>query len=127
MNLTSKCWVLTDCPSNNQELHAVPVPRSPPGAPALCSSKEQQLPRPSTAVPAPNTHRFPSLEATGPGLSRSYQLCCLNTSRQRKEGPKTLQWRATPGQFQPPPPRSRHPRSEGDTVRSAVCAPAVLK
>lgn len=96
-----------------------------PGAPILCSSKEQQLPCPSTAVPAPNTHRFPSLEATGPGLSRSYQLCCLNTSRQRK-GKRPCSGELPLANFSSPP-HSRHPRSEGDTVRSAVCAPAVRK
>lgn len=99
MNLTSKCWVLTDCPSNNQELHAVPVPRSPNTV--LLQGAAAALPKhrcPSTQhppVPIPGGHRARSLQKLSAVLSEHLEA---------EEGQKTLQWRATPGQFQLPPP-----------------------
>lgn len=118
VSLTSKHRVPKHCPEHRAELCKVPVPPAAVGHPQHCVAPSV----PKRRHPAPNSS--PSLEATRPGCSGSYQLCHLDSSWQRKgQRPETLQWRASPGPIPPFPA----PATPGQRETCSMAAPAACE
>lgn len=123
------------CEPHLQVLGADRLPKQQPGAPRSASAPEPQYcapPRSSSCPAQAPLSQHPTPTGSHPWrpqgqVSPEAISCAVWTPRGRgRKGQRPCSGELPLANFSSPP-HSRHPRSEGDTVRSAVCAPAVRK